>query len=94
VREIKKKEEEDGLLQIRYVDSPTWRAFLQQIWLNLGKRSGSYIGVKMMFSFFLSIYSQWCVGFLDCMTQYCDYNGNHDAKCRCPDTMRAKDRNY
>jgi len=31
----------------------------QQIWCNSGKRSWSYKGVKMTFSFFLSIYS-WC----------------------------------
>ena len=39
--------------------SPSLVALLQQIWLNLGKRSQSYIGGKITFFVFLSIYS-WC----------------------------------
>jgi len=35
-----------------YIDSPTWQASLQQIWLNLGKISRSYIGVKIKVCFF------------------------------------------
>ena len=46
------------LLQICYVDSSSSRASQQQIWLNSGKRSWSYIGVKITFFFFLSIYSR------------------------------------
>jgi len=49
----------NDLFQILYVHAPTWWASLQQIWFNLGKRSWSYIGVKISFSFFLSIYSQY-----------------------------------
>jgi len=47
------------LLQIQYVDLPSSGASLQQIWLNLGKWFQSYIGVKITFFVFLSIYS-WC----------------------------------
>jgi len=43
------------LLQIWYVDLPNLQASLQQVWL--GKESWSYIGMKIMFSYFLSIYS-------------------------------------
>jgi len=42
----------ERLFQIWYADSPTWWASLQQIWLNLGKRSRNYIGVKITFLFF------------------------------------------
>jgi len=45
-----------GWLQIWYVDSPSLGASLQQIWLNSGKQSQSYIGVKITFFVFLSIY--------------------------------------
>ena len=40
------------------VDSPSLGVSLQQIWLNSGKRSRSYIGVKITFFVFLSIYSR------------------------------------
>ena len=46
---------QDWLAQIWYVDLPT----LQQIWFDSDKKSQSYIGVKIMFNIFLSIYS-WC----------------------------------
>ena len=46
------------LHQIWYVDSPSSGASQQQIWLNSGKRSRSYIGVKITFFVFLSIYSR------------------------------------
>ena len=46
-------------LQIWNVDSPGWRATVQQIWFQSDKGSPRYKGVKMTFSFFLSIYS-WC----------------------------------
>ena len=39
-----------NLLRIWYVDSPSSGASQQQIWLNLGMRSQSYRGVKIMFS--------------------------------------------
>ena len=45
-------------LQIWNVDSPSWRATLQQIWFQLDKLSLRYKSVKMTFSFFLSIYSR------------------------------------
>ena len=45
-------------LQIWNVDSPSWRATLQLIWFQSDKVSPRYKGVKMTFSFFLSIYSQ------------------------------------
>ena len=45
-------------LQIWNVDSPSWWATLQQIWLQSNKGSPRYKGVKMTFSFFLSIYSR------------------------------------
>jgi len=48
-----------GAISFKYsIGLPTWQISLQQIWLNSGMRSWSYIGVKIMFSFFLSIYSQ------------------------------------
>ena len=43
-------------LQIWNVDSPSWRATLQQMWLQSDKGSPRYKGVKMTFSFFLLIY--------------------------------------
>jgi len=43
---------------IWYVDLPSSGAFLQQIWLNSGKISQSYIGVKIKFFVFLPMYSQ------------------------------------
>ena len=46
------------LLQIWYVDSPRSGTSLKQIWLNWGKWSQSYIGRKITFFVFLSIYSQ------------------------------------
>ena len=46
------------LLQIWYVDSPSWGASLQQVWLNSGEWSQTYIGVKITFFVFLSIHSQ------------------------------------
>ena len=45
-------------LQIWNVDSPIWRATLQQIWFQSDEASPRYKCVKMTFSFFLSIYSQ------------------------------------
>ena len=45
-------------LQIWYVDFPSWRATLQQIWFQSDKLSPRYKSVKMTFSFFLSIYSR------------------------------------
>ena len=45
-------------LQIWNVDSPSWRATLQQIWFQSDKLSLRYKSVKMTFSFFLSIYSR------------------------------------
>ena len=45
-------------LQIWNVDSPSWRATLQQIWFQSNKVSPRYKSVKMTFSFFLSIYSR------------------------------------
>ena len=45
-------------LQIWNVDSPSWRATLQQIWFQSDKLSPRYKSVKVMFSFFLSIYSR------------------------------------
>ena len=45
-------------LHILYVDSPTARALLQQIRLQLDKGSRSYKGVKITFTIFLLIYSQ------------------------------------
>ena len=45
-------------LQIWYVDYPNWAARLQQIWFQSDKGSQSYIGVKIVFSFFLLIYSR------------------------------------
>ena len=45
-------------LQIWNVDSPGRRTTLQQIWFQLDKGSPRYKGVKMTFSFFLSIYSR------------------------------------
>ena len=47
-------------LQIWNVDSPRWRATLQQIWFQSDKLSPRYKSVKMTFSFFLSIYSWNC----------------------------------
>ena len=46
-------------LHIWDVDFPTWPAHLYQIWFQLDKGSHSYICVKIMFSFFLSVYC-WC----------------------------------
>jgi len=46
------------LLQICYIDSPSSGTSQQQIWLNSGKRSWNYIGVKITFFVFLSIYSR------------------------------------
>ena len=45
-------------LQIRNVDSPSWRAILQQMWFQSDEVSPRYKCVKMTFSFFLSIYSR------------------------------------
>ena len=45
-------------LQIWNVDSPSWRATLQQIWFQSEKLSPKYKSVKMTFSFFLQIYSR------------------------------------
>ena len=45
-------------LQIWNVDSPSWRATLQQIWFQSDEVSPRYKCVKMTFSFFLSIYSR------------------------------------
>ena len=45
-------------LQIWNVDSPSWRATLQQIWFQSDEISPRYKCVKMTFSFFLSIYSR------------------------------------
>ena len=45
-------------LQIWYVDSHNWPARLLKIWFQSDKRSRSYIGVKITFSFFLLIYSR------------------------------------
>ena len=45
-------------LQNWNVDSPSWRATLQQIWFQSDKLSPRYKSVKMTFSFFLSIYSR------------------------------------
>ena len=45
-------------LQMWNVDSPSWRATLQQIWFQSDKPSPRYKSVKMTFSFFLSIYSR------------------------------------
>jgi len=47
-----------NLLQTWYVDSPSLGATQQYVWFNLGKRSQSYIGVKITFFVFWSIYSQ------------------------------------
>jgi len=47
-----------NLLQIWNVDSPGWGASLPQVWLNSGKWSQSYVGVKIIFFVFLSIYPQ------------------------------------
>ena len=47
-----------NFLQIWNVDSPSWRATLQQIWVQSDKPSPRYKSVKMTFSFFLSIYSR------------------------------------
>ena len=46
-------------LQILYVESATARTLLQQIWFQSDKETRSYKGVKIMFTFFLLIYS-WC----------------------------------
>ena len=46
----------NDFLHIWIVDSPSWRATLQQIWLQSDKGSPRYKSVKMTFSFFLSIY--------------------------------------
>ena len=43
-------------LQIWNIDSPSWRATLQQIWFQSDEVSPRYKCVKMTFSFFLSIY--------------------------------------
>ena len=40
------------------MDSPSWRATLQQIWFQSEKGLQKYKSVKMMFCFFLSIYPQ------------------------------------
>ena len=45
-------------LHIWNVDSPSWRATLQQIWFQSDKPSPRYKSVKMTFSFFPSIYSR------------------------------------
>ena len=45
-------------LQIWNVDSPSWRATLQQSWFQSDKVSPRYKSVKMTFSFFLLIYSR------------------------------------
>ena len=60
------------LLQIFYIDSPSSGASQQLVWLNSGKRSGSYIGVKITFLVFLSIIIliMWCDGFLGCTPHY------------------------
>ena len=47
-----------NLLQIWYVDLSILGKSQQQIWLNLGKKSHSYIYVKIMFFVFLLIYSR------------------------------------
>ena len=46
------------LPQIWYVDLPSLGPSLQQIWLNSGKCFQSYIGEKITFFVFLSIYSR------------------------------------
>jgi len=48
-----------NLLQIWYIDLPSWGASLQQVWLNSAEWSQTYIGKKSTFFVFLSIYS-WC----------------------------------
>ena len=45
-------------LPIWNVDSPGWREILWQIWFQSDKGSPRYKGVKMTFSFFLSICSR------------------------------------
>ena len=45
-------------LQIWNVDSPCWRATLQQIWFLSDKVSPRYKGVKMTFFSFMSLYPQ------------------------------------
>ena len=47
-----------NFLQIWNVESPSWRATLQQIWFQSDEVSPRYKCVKMTFSFFLSIYSR------------------------------------
>ena len=49
--------------------SPSWWATLQQIWFQSDKGSPRYKGVKMTFSFFLSIYPR-CASFLGRTTHY------------------------
>jgi len=56
------------LLQIWYTELPILQTSVLQIWLNSGKRSWSYIGVRMMFS--LAICIVWCAGFLIHTTHY------------------------
>ena len=60
-----------NLLQIWYVDLPSLGASVEQIWLNSGKWFQNYIGVKITFFVFLSIYSRWHNDFLGHMTHYC-----------------------
>ena len=45
-------------LQIWNVNSPNWQATLQQMWFQSEKGSPRYKGVKITFSFFLSVYPQ------------------------------------
>ena len=61
-------------LQIWNVNYPSWWAMLQQIWFQPLKRSSRYKGVKMMFSFFLSIYP-WCVVLTSWATQHTILDG-------------------
>ena len=58
-----------NLSQIWYVDLPSSGASQKQIWLNPGKRVSSYIGMKITFFVFLSIYSQ-CGVTASCAAQH------------------------
>ena len=60
------------LLQSWYVDSPSSGASLQQICLNSGKRSQSYIHgcENYILCLPVNILTVWCSGFLGCMTHY------------------------
>ena len=52
------------LLQIWYVDPPSSGASLRSIWLNFGKKTQSYIGVKITFFCLpINILTVWCDGF-------------------------------